>query len=199
MTYEHVLNLDEQKELLRIARTTVKEFLVSGRTPPGAPHKRSLTAPAGVFVSFHEGEALRGCIGTTQESQPIYKAVQEMAIAAATRDPRYRAVRTDELAAMTIEISVLGDRRPMGAPSDIVIGKHGLQVTATSGTRPQRGLLLPKVAVDHGWDAEMFLVRTCEKAGLPPEWWRGNEAHVELFTAQVFDEKSLHVGPFADT
>jgi AmmeMemoRadiSam system protein A len=197
MAYAFVLDADEQRELLRIARTTVKEYLVSGRMPPGAPHKKSLVAPAAVFVTLHAGEALRGCIGTTIESQPIYKAVQEMAVAAASRDPRFRAVRIDELDHLTFEISVLSERTPIQGAADIEIGKHGLQVTAEDGDRPRRGLLLPRVAVEQGWDAEAFLARTCEKAGLPAAWWRGHESSFERFTAQVFDERTLAVGPFA--
>ena len=200
MPYDFVLNEDEQKELLRIARTTVKEHLLSGRTPPGAPHKASLTTPAAVFVSLHEVKgALRGCIGTTTESAPIYKAIQDMAIAAATRDPRFRSAKLEELPALVFEISVLGGRTPFTGVGDIVIGTHGLQVTSLGGLRHHRGLLLPKVAVEQGWDALQLLAHTCEKAGLPADWWKGNEGSVELFTAQVFDEKTLKTGPFAKT
>ena len=138
MPYEFTLDDDEQRELLRIARTTVKEHLLSGRTPPGAPHKKSLVAPAAVFVSAHEGPALRGCIGTTQEASPIYKAVQEMAIAAATRDPRFRPVKLEELPQLRFEIAVLGPRTPMTSVADIKIGTHGVQVTSNAGPRPHR-------------------------------------------------------------
>jgi len=196
MTYEHALEDDERKELLRIARATVKEYLMSGRMPPGAPHRPSLVAPAAVFVSFHEGEELRGCIGTTQESQPIYKAVQEMSIAAASRDPRYPPIRLEELVRMTIEVSVLGGRAPVKTPEEIEIGTHGLMITSRAGGG-QRGLLLPKVAAEQAWDAATFLAHTCEKAGLPRDFWQGEDALVERFTAQVFDEKTLKVGPFA--
>jgi uncharacterized protein len=197
MGYEHVLAVEEQRELLRIARTTIKEYLISGRMPPGAPHKQSLIAPAAVFVCVHELETLRGCIGTTHETTPLYKAVQEMAVAAASRDPRYKPVKLDELPRLTIEVSVLGPRSIMQTPADIVIGTHGVQVTSTVGSRTQRGLFLPKVAAEQRWDAETFLDRACEKAGLPADFWKGRESQVELFTAQVFDEKSLKAGPFA--
>jgi AmmeMemoRadiSam system protein A len=197
MAYDHNLTVDEQKELLRIARTTIKEYLLSGRLPPGAPHKKSLIAPAAVFVSLHEGETLRGCIGTPHESSPLYKAVQEMAVAAASRDPRYKPVKLDELPGLAIEVSVLGPRAAMKTTGDVVIGTHGVQVTSTEGTRTYRGLFLPKVAVEQAWDVETFLCRACEKAGLPQDFWKGREDHVEYFTAQVFDEKSLAFGPFA--
>jgi hypothetical protein len=195
MTYGHVLADDEQRELLRIARATVKEYLMSGRLPPGAPHRPSLVAPAAVFVSLHEGDDLRGCIGTTAEGAPIYRAIQEMAVAAATRDPRFPALRLDALPGVTIEISVLGGRAAVREPAEIEIGAHGLLVA--SRTTGQRGLLLPKVAVEHGWDAPTFLDHTCEKAGLPRNFWRSPDALIERFTAQVFDEKTLRVGPFA--
>ena len=194
MAYDYSLTEDERKELLRIARATVKEYLLSGRIPPGAPHRPSLTAPAAAFVSFHDSGALRGCIGTTHEVQPLFRAVQEMAIAAASRDPRYPAVHLEELARLDIEISVLGGRARVAAPADIALGTHGLIVASPTG---QRGLLLPQVVADQGWDAETFLSRTCEKAGLPADFWRRPEAVVEKFTAQVFGERDLQTGPYA--
>jgi uncharacterized protein len=196
MSYPYTLAPDEQKELLRIARATVKEYLMTGRMPPGAPHRKSLLALASVFVSFHDDRLLRGCIGRTQFTTPLYKAVQEMAVQAATSDPRFRPVRLDELPSLDIEISVLGTRTPLASPAEIEIGKHGLQVTAANGPRAPRGLLLPKVAVEQGWDATTFLSKTCEKAGLPADWWKTRLQNVEMFTAQVFDEKTLQVGPF---
>jgi AmmeMemoRadiSam system protein A len=201
MTYSYILEADERKELLRIARATVKEYLSSGRMPPGAPHRPSLVAPAAVFVSFHEvgraeGEGLRGCIGTTNETQPIYKAVQEMAVAAASRDPRFPPLKLDELLRMGIEISVLGPRTPVRTPEEVTIGEHGL-VVANRAQAAQRGLLLPKVAVEHGWSAADLFAFTCEKAGLPRSFWESPDAVIERFTAQVFDEKSLAVGPYA--
>jgi AmmeMemoRadiSam system protein A len=194
VAYDYRLSEEEQTELLRIARATVKEYLLSGRIPPGAPHRASLLAPAGVFVSLHDSGALRGCIGSTQETQPIYRAVQEMAIAAASRDPRFPPVRFEELGQLDIEISVLGARARAGGPGDVTVGEHGLMVYSPAG---QRGLLLPQVATDQGWDAETFLARTCEKAGLPADYWRRPEATIERFTAQVFGERTLQVGPFA--
>ena len=59
-----------------------------------------------------------------------------------------------------------------------------------------RGLLLPKVAVEQGWSAAELFDHTCEKAGLPLDFWKQPDSHLERFTAQVFDEKLLRTGPF---
>jgi AmmeMemoRadiSam system protein A len=184
MAYDFVLGPDEKREILRIARATVSEFLCAGRIPPGRPHRRSLLANAGTFVTLRTGEELRGCIGTQTEDAPLYRTVQEMAVAAATRDPRFPPVRLDEIDAITIEVSVLGGRVVVRDPREIEIGLHGLAIAC----RGQRGLLLPQVASESGWSAEEFLGRVCGKAQLPADAWRAPDATVERFTAQVFAE-----------
>lgn len=184
MAYDFVLGPDEKREILRIARATVSEFLCAGRIPPGRPHRRSLLANAGAFVTLRTGDELRGCIGTQSEDSPLYRAVQEMAVAAATRDPRFPPLRPEEIDRIVIEVSVLGDRIVIRDPREIEIGIHGLAISC----RGQRGLLLPQVASESGWSAEEFLSRLCGKAQLPTDAWRAPEATVERFTAQVFCE-----------
>ena len=67
--------------------------------------------------------------------------------------------------------------------AEIEVGRHGLIVER--GYR--RGLLLPQVATEHGWDAEQFIEHTCVKAGLAPDAWR-HGARISVFEAQVFGE-----------
>lgn len=184
MAYDFVLGPDEKREVLRIARATVSEFLCAGRIPPGRPHRRSLLANAGAFVTLHVDDELRGCIGTQSEDAPLYRAVQDMAVAAATRDPRFPPLRPEEIDSITIEVSVLGDRTVVRHPREIEIGAHGLSITS----RGQRGLLLPQVASEAGWTAEQFLAAVCTKAQLPADAWRSPDTTVERFTAQVFAE-----------
>jgi uncharacterized protein len=185
MPYDFRLGPDEKREILRIARATAVEFLRCGRVPPGKPHRRSLLAEAGAFVTLRlkSGE-LRGCIGTQSEDSPLYRTVQDMAIAAATRDPRFPAVKLEELAATVIEVSVLGEHTRIREPNEVEIGVHGL----TIALRGQRGLLLPQVASESGWTGEEFLRKVCSKAQLADDAWQQPEATVERFTAQVFDE-----------
>lgn len=184
MGYDHVLLDEEKRELLRIARATLREFTRTGFVPPGKPHRECLVQNASVFVTLHRGDELRGCIGSLGDDKPLYKAIQEMTVAAATRDSRFEAVHEEELPDIRIEISVLGGRERIADPSEIRIGEHGLCLTH----KITRGLLLPQVAVEHGWDATTFLERVCAKAGLPADTWKSADAVVEVFTAQVFAE-----------
>jgi AmmeMemoRadiSam system protein A len=191
VSYPHVLAADEQRELLRIARATLREHQRSGNLPPGKPHRDTLLAPAAVFVTLHKAGDLRGCIGTTVAERPIYRAVQEMAVAAATRDPRFPPVTPDELGDVDLEISVLGALRPIAGPADLVIGRDGVVVEGLG----RRGLLLPQVATEAGWDAEALLDRTCQKAGLPRDTWRAGTVKLFAFSTQVFSEAALVAAP----
>jgi uncharacterized protein len=186
MGYDHVLCDDEKRELLRIARATIREYLATGRLPPGSPHKESLVAPGGVFVSLHSAGELRGCIGTFAETDPLFRTVQQMAISAATRDPRFDQIAPEDLANIEIEISVLSSLKAAKA-EEVEVGKHGLHVSRGR----LRGVLLPQVAVEHGWDRDTFLEQTCRKAGLPGDAWQLSGTDIEVFTAQVFSEQKL--------
>ena len=138
---------------------------------------------AGVFVSFHLDGALRGCIGHPDGNQMLATVVPQCAVSAATGDPRFDPITAPELDRCVIEISVLGPISVLRDVQDIVVGRHGL--IAEQGWR--RGLLLPQVAVEYGWDREEFLARTCGKAGLPADAWRRG-ATISAFEADVFDD-----------
>ncbi len=177
------LSEQEKSALLELARRTLLVHLRDGTTPPAEAPTEGMRQPAGAFVTLHEGERLRGCIGTFVSDDPLVETVQSMAIAAATRDPRFPGVTAAEVAGLTLEISVLSPLQA-GRAEDVEVGTHGVYITR--GHR--RGVLLPQVATDHGWDRETFLDHTCLKAGLPPGTWREEGTLIELFTAEVFGE-----------
>jgi AmmeMemoRadiSam system protein A len=174
---------DDQKELLRIARATLREYLSTGFMPPGAPHRKPLLQPHAAFVSVHVRGELRGCMGRVEADRPLYLAVEELTVAAATRDPRFEPLRLEELRDAKLEISILSALRA-AQPGDVVIGQHGVVITRG----PRRGLLLPKVAVEQGWDRDKLLEETCAKAGLPAGAWAQADTRLEIFTAEVFAE-----------
>ena len=110
-----------------------------------------------------------------------------MAIAAATRDPRFSPVAAVELPALQLEISLLSPRQN-AKPSDISVGTHGICIER--GTK--RGILLPQVAVERQWDRRTFLEHTCMKAELPRDAWRDPNTVLQVFTAHVFGDHSIH-------
>lgn len=176
----------ERATLLRLARRAV-EAAVRGDASPdpaGEGVGGALAVPGAAFVSLHLHGQLRGCIGTVvPRGEPLAQNVVAMARAAALEDPRFPPLRPEELSALELEISVLGPLLPVSDPHDIVVGRDGLLVE--EGFR--RGLLLPQVPVEWGWDLETFLAQTCAKAGLPRDAWR-RQAHVFRFEAEVFGE-----------
>lgn len=172
----------ERAELLRIARRAAEEYLRSGRVPLESPPPGRLTEPGAAFVTLTSGGRLRGCIGHTEPVAPLYRTVQECAVAAA-EDPRFPPVSLREIGNLRIEISVLGPLLPI-RPEEVRVGKHGLMIR--KGAR--RGLLLPQVPVEYRWDRKTFLDQVCLKAGLPPGSWRA-DAELFGFTAEVFGER----------
>ena len=171
---------EERRTLLAIARAAVVARAGGRRAPVTA----SMTdRHAGAFVTLRIGDTLRGCIGHVEASRPLVETVRRVAAAAAAEDPRFPALSEDELARVVIEISVLGPLAICTDPTTIEVGRHGLVVE--DGVH--RGLLLPQVAVEWGWDGQTFLAQTCVKAGLRPDAWR-RAAKIFTFEAVVFSE-----------
>lgn len=177
------LSAAEGRALLAVARSAILDAL--GQAPPGgaAPDLRAGREIRPVFVTVRVGGNLRGCIGRLDPGEPLAASVAICARAAAFEDPRFEPIGAGDLPGLSLEISVLGERRSLDDPQGLRLGEEGLVVT--SGGRS--GLLLPQVATEQGWDAARFLEETCRKAGLERTAWRQG-ARVEAFPAQVFSE-----------
>lgn len=174
---------EERRELLRLARQSIFSWVCNReRIDPGAL-TGNLANPAGAFVTLEKNGQLRGCIGTIYAVEPVAQAVIRNAIASATGDPRFSEVRPEEIPELSIEISVLSPLEPISSIEEIEVGVHGLLLT--SGIN--RGLLLPQVATEYGWDRKQFLEHTARKAGLPPTAWK--HAQILRFCALVFGEE----------
>jgi AmmeMemoRadiSam system protein A len=171
---------EDRLALLQLARDAITACVIGGRAPLPAP-TLGMERCAGVFVSLHRERDLRGCIGHIEQDQPLGHLVARCAVAAASSDPRFPAVTPSELAALHIEVSILGPLERIAGAADVEIGRHGLVVEQGWS----RGLLLPQVAVEWQWDSEAFLCQTCVKAGLPRAAWK-NGAALWRFEAEVF-------------
>jgi len=179
------LTPSEKRELLRIAKETIRCCVRGEPKPSFEVSSPRLKEKRGAFVTIYKHGVLRGCIGYILPVMPLYQAVAEAAQAAALRDPRFPPVKPKELNYLKIEISVLTVPRPITDIRKIQVGKHGLIIRKG----PYQGLLLPQVAVDHNWDRKTFLEQTCLKAGLPPDAWKEKDTLIQVFSAEVFGEE----------
>jgi AmmeMemoRadiSam system protein A len=187
------LTPDDRQALLALARAGVANAigLVTGEDlPQHAVYERR----AGAFVTLHVGGELRGCVGNPDAVSRVGDVIVRCAAAAAREDPRFAPMTVADWPVLSIEISVLSAWMHCDGPESLVIGRHGIAVEF--GNR--RGLLMPQVAVAHGWSVRTFLTHTCRKAGLPPDaWHRG--AVMYSFEADVFHEPehAPHAAPGA--
>ena len=177
--------------LLQLARDSIAHGLRHGRALPvtAQDFPPALRVPRATFVTLLEDGELRGCIGYPLPLKPLGEAVAEMAVAAASEDPRFPSVTQDELGKLDIEISVLTVPQQVAGPENVQVGVDGIIVSKG----PRRGLLLPQVPVEQGWDLEQYISYGCRKAGLPPDEWKKG-VQIEVFQAIVFGEKEHQEG-----
>jgi AmmeMemoRadiSam system protein A len=182
---DEALGPDVQQALLGFARASIVSVL-TGAKKPRRPEGPGLESRRGAFVTLRRSsdEALRGCIGFVRADRPLVDVVADVAVAAALRDDRFAPVTAEELASLAVEISVLGPTFRV-AFDEVVVGEMGLLVRACG----RQGLLLPQVPLEHGWDRDTFLDRTCLKAGLGAAVWREPTTEIYAFRCVVFGEK----------
>jgi len=147
----------------------------------------------GVFVTISKYPSgdLRGCIGYPEPVLSFRDALRLSALAAC-HDPRFNDLTFEEAKECTFEVTVLTvpHRVVYGSTeelkSKIVIGRDGLILTY----RGRRGLLLPQVPLEFGWDAEEYLSNLSMKAGLSPDTWMAQGVTIESFKGEIFSETS---------
>ena len=172
---------DQRRFLLRVARQAISASIEARGYDPENPWP-ALSEPRAVFTTLYTHGVLRGCVGHVPAADPLVRAVAQSAVSAAFSDPRFPPLTAEELPALKIQISVLSRLFPI-RPEEVEIGRHGLLVRM--GNR--RGLLLPQVPVEFGWDRENFLSQTCHKAGIAANAWMSG-AELLAFTAESFGE-----------
>jgi AmmeMemoRadiSam system protein B/AmmeMemoRadiSam system protein A len=180
----------QRAELLKLARAAIAEQLRTGSLPAYQTDDPALTRHAGAFVTLNENGELRGCIGRMQSDEmPLYRTVQEMAVAAATSDPRFPPLAPEELSRVSIEISILSPMRHITDVQEIQVGTHGVMLVEAG----HRGVFLPQVPVEQEWNRDQYLENLCVKAGLPTNCM-GADPELYTFTALVFGEETPPAG-----
>ena len=136
-------------------------------------------------MTLHKGKELRGCIGYPLPMESLYSAVIDNAISAATEDPRFTEVSLDEFKSLSIEISILTIPKEISDINSINIGRDGIIISQGH----IKGLFLPQVPVEQGWNLEQYLSYGCLKAGLIHDEWK-RDVKIEIFQAIVFSEEN---------
>lgn len=184
---EQPLSQEEMDYLHRLARQRI-----AASVAPRGPAEAELDAllaqiperlrrPAGAFVALRIRGELRGCIGSVEGEQALYRTVLEHAEAAALRDPRFAPVDASELPELELTLSVLSPLRSIASYRDFEPSRHGV-VMRWQG---RRATYLPEVAAEQGWDREQTLTHLAEKAGLPPDAWRRG-AELAVYSTQTY-------------
>jgi len=179
--------------LVKTARKAVTEFLSNGnRMKLESDLEEKFSFNSGVFVTLNNPDGLRGCIGFPMPEKKLSHAIVEGAIAAATEDPRFPSVKTNELNDIVFEVTVLTPpveidvSDPTEYLEKIKVGRDGLIIRHSFSS----GLLLPQVPVEYGWNVEEFLQHTCEKAGLSRDTWKNESVKIEKFEGIIFKEET---------
>ncbi len=181
--------------LVQVAKRAIENYVRFGEIdellddlPPHLMLKR------GVFVTINmkiDGEKiLRGCIGYPRPTLPLVESVRDVAIKAASEDPRFPSLSPGDLNQIQIEVSILSSpkmikvKKPIEYPNKVKVGRDGLILEWSGGS----GLLLPQVAEEQGWDSEDFLCNLCMKAGASPDYWLSPDVKLYKFSSQVYSE-----------
>jgi len=187
------LSKDDGHILVKTARMIVTEYLKNDtKAELEKEFTDNFSFKSGVFVTLNTTLGLRGCIGYPLPDKSLFSALEDAAISAATKDPRFPAVNYKELDSITFEVTILTPpkrvvvSKPEEYLSKIKVGRDGLIVKHGFYS----GLLLPQVPIEYGWNEKEFLEYTCEKAGLPKNYWKNSETEIQKFEGIVFKEEN---------
>jgi hypothetical protein len=175
--------------LVKVAKEAVLTQLEKNHRmliPEDCPEE--LKEDLGVFVTLNKKHRLRGCIGYPEPVKSLIESTIDVAIAAAFEDPRFPELTKDEYDDLEFEVTVLTQpelievAHPKQYFDEIEIGRDGLIIQKGYA----RGLLLPQVAPENGFDVETFLDHTCMKAGISADSWMDESCDVYKFQGQIF-------------
>jgi len=192
MTDKFKISEKDGQILVKTARMIITEYLKNGSDKElDQKFQEDFSFKSGVFVTLKNPNGLRGCIGYPLPDKKLFNAFKDASIAAAMEDPRFPPVKFEELDSITVEVTILSPPTRIKVDnsqeylSKIKIGQDGLIVKYGYNS----GLLLPQVPIEYGWNEREYLEHTCEKAGLPRDFWKNNEIEIQKFEGMVFREK----------
>jgi AmmeMemoRadiSam system protein A len=177
---------EQKKYLLQLARDSIEYYFYNRTKKIVKPLQDvELLEERAVFVTLNQLGCLKGCIGHMQPRGPLYKAVADMAVAAAFEDPRFTPVKESDLDSLEIQISILSPMQKINDYREIQLGRDGVMIRQNFNS----GVFLPQVAEETNWDLQTFLANLCShKAGLNPDAYLDPETEIFIFQVEKFSE-----------
>jgi len=167
--------LDRHGEaLLALAAGSIQYGLEHAKALPAGPADcaAELAKHGACFVTLRRDGKLRGCIGTSEVHRPLFVDVSENGFRAAFKDPRFPALKPDEVLGLEVSVSVLSRQTPMAFSSQeeflglLRPGADGLIIEEGK----KRALFLPSVWSQLS-EPRVFVEHLKAKAGLSKDHW----------------------------
>ena len=176
------------KPLLTLARKTI-EFALEGRKYFASPSiKKQFSEKKACFVTLTKNGNLRGCVGSLEARQELWKDVQENAINSSFHDPRFPELTKEELKDIKIEISILIPPKDLDYKNpDDLLNKLKNNMGIIINCKGHCATYLPQV-----WeqipDKKEFLSSLCSKAGLSSSAWKNEKMNVQCYFVEKVEE-----------
>ena len=181
------LSMEEQRTLFAIARDTLRKIITGGGglSFDGYEITDKLKNNCATFVTFKNGDRLRGCMGCLEAVEPMAMSVQRSA-ANASRDSRFAfdPIKESEMKEINIHVSLLSPRRKINSLDEFKLGQHGIWIEKGGAG----AVFLPEVAPEQGWTKEQTLQHLCMKAGLGLNEWKSGMTFM-VFESVVLSEE----------
>lgn len=150
-----------------------------------------LRANGASFVTLKRDDRLRGCIGSPSAYRPLIEDVADNGFSAAFKDSRFPQLSRDELAGLSLSVSVLSSASAMNfanEPDLLAQLRPGVDGLIIQGG-DRRALFLPQV-----WDSlpspRQFLHQLKTKAGLDADYW-SDDFKAWRFVAESVSSETL--------
>jgi AmmeMemoRadiSam system protein A len=189
-------NLEERKQLLQLARTTLNNYFEKKKPTEVADSEipKKFKQERGCFVTLTTGKNhdLRGCIGYIKPVKSLYNAIIDNALSAALQDWRFSPVKKEELSEIEIEISVLTvpQKLEFSSPDDMLAkirpGIDGVYLFYGSSSSTYLPQVWEKLT-----DKKEFFSSLCMKGGAPPDCWKRKEVEIYTYQAEYFNESEV--------
>ena len=179
------------REAVRAARQAAEAETEGRSENPTLSEEFERHSGAFVTINRYPSGELRGCIGYPEPVFPLGEAIIEAA-RSACHDPRFPPLTLEEVVDCVFEVTILTPPHSIEFSSKdellskIEIGRDGLIISF----KGRRGLLLPQVPVEWGWDKNQYLDNLCIKAGLPKDAWKYEDVDIDKFQGEIFYEVS---------